>query len=55
MSHFKKYYLSGDVEFNDLGIFQQSLKLRNLFLKNPSNKLNFIRNTLGSYGLSEFW
>jgi len=36
LSLFKKYHSSGNVEFNNLGIFQ-SLKLRNFVERNPSN------------------
>jgi len=36
MSLLKKYHPSGDMNFNNLGIFQ-SLKLRNLMGKNLSN------------------
>jgi len=36
LSQFKKYHPSGSLKLNNLGIFQ-SLKLRNLMEKNPSN------------------
>jgi len=50
----KKYHPSGNLKFNNEGIFQ-SLKLRNLMGKilRISLKLNFTSNTLGCYGLSE--
>jgi len=53
LSKFKKYHLSGNLKFNNLGIFQ-SLKLRNLMRKiiPIPFKLNFTPNTLGCYGLS---
>jgi len=53
LSHFKKYHPSGNLKFNNLGIFQ-SLKLRNLMGKilRISLKQNFTRNTLGCYGLT---
>jgi len=35
LSQFKKYHLSGNLKFNNLGIFQ-SLKFRILMGKNPS-------------------
>jgi len=52
LSTFKKYHPSGNLKFNNLGIFQ-SLKLRNLMGKilRISLKLNFTPNTLGCYGL----
>jgi len=52
LSQFKKYHPSGNLEFNNLGIFQ-SLKLHILMEKilPISLKLNFTPNTLGSYGL----
>jgi len=48
--HLKKYHLSDNMKFDNLGIFQ-SLKLRNLMGKilQISLKLNF---TLGCYGLN---
>jgi len=50
----KKYYLSENLKFNYLGIFQ-SLKLRILMGKilSISLKLNFTPNTLGCYGLNQ--
>jgi len=36
LAHFKKYHLSGNLKFNNLGIFQ-TLKLRFLMEKNPSH------------------
>jgi len=52
LSQFKKYHLSGNPKFYNLGIYQ-SLKLRILVEKilSISLKLNFIPNTLGCYGL----
>jgi len=52
LSHFKKYHASGNLQFNNLGIFQ-SLKLR-VFVEKIlpiSLKLNFTPNTLACYGL----
>jgi len=53
MSKFEKYNPSGNVKFNNLGIFQ-SLKLRHLMGKilRISAKLNFTPNTLDCCGLS---
>jgi len=53
LSQLKKYHCSGNVKFNNLGIFQ-SLKLRILVKKILpfSRKLNFTPNTLGCYGLN---
>jgi len=53
LSQFKKFHLSENLKFNNLGIYQ-SLKLRNLMGKilRISFKLNFTPNTLGCYGLS---
>jgi len=50
MSKFKKYHPSGNLKFNNLGIFK-SLKLRNLMdkIRRISLKLNFTPNTLGCY------
>jgi len=55
LSQFKIYHPSGNLEFNNLGIFQ-SLKLRNSMGKilAISLKLNFTPNTLGCYGLRYF-
>jgi len=52
LSKFKKYHPSGNLKFNNLGIFQ-SLKLRDLTGKILRIFLeqNFIPNTLGCYGL----
>jgi len=52
MSLSKKYHPSGNLKFNDVGIFQ-SLKLRILLGKilPISLKLNVAPNTLGCYGL----
>jgi len=52
LSQFKKYHTSGNLKFNNLGIFQ-SLKLRTLMGKILPiyPKLNFTPNTLGGYGL----
>jgi len=52
LSQFQKYYSSGNLKFNNLGIFQ-SLKLRISVGKNLSISLmvNFTPNTLGCYGL----
>jgi len=49
---FKKNHLSGNLKFNNLGIFQ-SLKFRFLMEKIilVSLKLNFNPNTLGFHGL----
>jgi len=51
-SQFQKYHPSGNLKFNDLGVFQ-SLKLVNSMGKilGISLKLNFTRNTMGCYGL----
>jgi len=51
-SQFQKYNPSGNLKFNNLGIFQ-SLILLNLMGKilQISLKLNFTSNTLGCYGL----
>jgi len=53
LSQVKKYHTSGNLKFNNLGIFQ-SLKLRILILKilPISLKVNFTRNTLGDNGLN---
>jgi len=53
LSNFKKYHPSGNLELNNLGIFQ-SLKLRNFIGKilRISLKL-FTPNTLGCYGLRD--
>jgi len=50
----KKYYPSGDLKFNNLGIFH-ILELRILEKKilPISLKLNFTPNTLGCHGLSK--
>jgi len=52
LSQFKNYHPTGNLKFNNLGIFQ-SLKLRNLVGKilPISLKLDFTPNTLGCYGL----
>jgi len=52
LSQFKKYHPSGNLKFNDLGIFL-SLKLRILVGKilPISLNLNITPNTLGCYGL----
>jgi len=52
LSQFKKYHLSGNLKFIDLGIFQ-SLKFRISMeeILPISLKLNFTPNTLGDYGL----
>jgi len=52
LSQFKKYNPSGNLKFNNIGIFQ-NLKLRNLMGKiiRISHKLNFTPKTLGCYGL----
>jgi len=52
---FKKYHPSGNLKFNNLGIFQ-SLQLRNLMGKilRISLKLNLTPNTLGYYGLIQY-
>jgi len=54
LSHFKKYHPSGNLKFNNLGIFQ-SLKLLILMEKILSIylKLNFTQNNLGCYGLTK--
>jgi len=54
LSQLKKYHPSGNLKFNNLGIFQ-SLKLRNLMGKflQISLKLNFTPNALGWYGLNK--
>jgi len=54
LSHFEKYHLSGNLKFNNLGIFQ-SLKLRILMGKilSISLQLNFTPNTLSCYRLSK--
>jgi len=54
-SKFKKYHPSGNLKFNNLGIFQ-SLKLRNLMGKilRISLRLYFTPNTLDGYGLREW-
>jgi len=54
LSKYKKYHSSGNLKFNNVGIFQ-SLKLRNLMGKilRISLKLNSTPNTLGCYELSE--
>jgi len=54
LAQFKKYHPSGNLKYNNLGIFQ-SLKLRNLMLKilQISLMLNFTPNTLGFYGLTD--
>jgi len=48
----EKYHPSGNMKFNNLGIFQSS-KLRMFMEKilSMSLKLNFTPNTLGCYGL----
>jgi len=53
LSQLKKYHPSGNLKFNNVGIFQ-SLRFRILIEKNLpiSLKLNFTPNTLGSYGLN---
>jgi len=52
LSQFKKYYPSGYLKINNLGIFQ-SLKLRIVVKKilRISLKLNFTPDTLGCHGL----
>jgi len=52
LSKLKKYHLSGNLKFNNLGI-PHSLKLRNLMgnILRILFKLNFTPNTLGCYGL----
>jgi len=52
LSKFKKYHPSGNLKFNNLGIFQ-SLKLRNLMGKilSMALKQNFTPNALSCYGL----
>jgi len=52
---FKKYFSSGNLKFNYLGIFQ-SLKLRIFVEKiiSISLKLNITPNTLGCYGLTDY-
>jgi len=49
----KKYHLTGNLKFNNLGIFQR-LKLRISMEKilPTSLKLNFTQNTLDGYGLN---
>jgi len=53
LSHFKACHRSGNLKFNNLGIFQ-SLKLRILVEKilPISFTLNFTPNTFGCYGLT---
>jgi len=53
LSQFEKYQPSGNLVFNNLGIFQ-SLKLRTLMgeILRISLKLNFTPNTLGCYWLT---
>jgi len=53
LSKLKKYHPSGNLKFNNLGIFP-SLKLRILMGKIPPIplKLNFTPNDLGYYGLN---
>jgi len=50
---FNKYHPSGNLKFNNLGIFQ-SLKIRILTeeILPISLKLNFTPNTLGCYGFN---
>jgi len=52
LAQLKKYHPSGNLIFNNLGLFQ-SLKLRILIGKilPISLELNFTQNTLGNYGL----
>jgi len=52
LSQFKKYHPSGNLKFNNFGIFQ-SLKFCIVMEKifSISLKLNFTSNTLGCYGL----
>jgi len=52
LSQFRKYHPSGNLKFNNLGIFQ-SLKFRILMEKNLLFylKLNFTQNTMGCHGL----
>jgi len=54
LSQFKKYQPSGNLKFNNLGIFQ-SLKLRISMGKMLpiSLKLKFTPNTMGYYGLTK--
>jgi len=56
LSKFKKYHLSGNLKFNNLGIFQ-SLEVRNLMWKilSIALKLNFPPNTFGYYGLKQLY
>jgi len=56
LSQFKKYHPSGNLKFNNLGIFQ-SLKLRILVGKIPpiTLKLSFTPNTLSCQGLSNYF
>jgi len=56
LSQFKKYYPSGNMKFNNLGIFQ-SFKLRILIEKilPISLKQNCTPNTLGCYGLIDYF
>jgi len=53
LSKFKNYHPSGNLKFNNLGIFQ-SLKLRNLMGKilSIALKLNFTPITTGCYGIT---
>jgi len=53
LSQFKKYHPSGNLKFNNIGIFQ-SLKLRILMERNfpISLELNLTPNTLSGYGLN---
>jgi len=55
LSQFKKYHPSGNLKFNNLGIFPR-LKLRISMEKilPISLKLNFTANTLGGYGLKRY-
>jgi len=50
LSIFKEYHFSGNVEFNDIGIFQ-SLKLRN----NEENLSNFSQTKFHSKYFGLFW
>jgi len=54
LSQFKKYHPSGNLKFNNLGIFK-NLKLPYVFywlkIVPISLRLNFTPNTLGCYGL----
>jgi len=57
LSQFKNYHLSGNLKFNNLGLFQ-SLKFGILMKKKilpSSHKLNVTQNTLGCFGLSQFY